>query len=199
MYKVHPPMPASLSAEAQTFLLRTFEPDPRLRASAQALLGDPFLQPGKRSRSPSSPQHVPRPSGAVGRRGEGRGLRRSRADSPALPSLPQESLQPVPLPRLTPPPRPRPFQVLRHPLRALPAPRSAALVMGAPASSGENLGSSWSVFAFILLPDKALLRAWASGSLTRVAFGVYLCPLSGTFTPTVSPQCKAGLFLIPLK
>ncbi|XP_004592256.2 mitogen-activated protein kinase kinase kinase 6 isoform X2 [Ochotona princeps] len=63
MYKVHPPMPASLSAEAQTFLLRTFEPDPRLRASAQALLGDPFLQPGKRSRSPSSPQHAPRPSG----------------------------------------------------------------------------------------------------------------------------------------
>uniref|UniRef100_A0A096NPR9 mitogen-activated protein kinase kinase kinase n=2 Tax=Papio anubis TaxID=9555 RepID=A0A096NPR9_PAPAN len=64
MYKVHPPMPSSLSAEAQAFLLRTFEPDPRLRASAQALLGDPFLQPGKRSRSPSSPQHVPRPSDA---------------------------------------------------------------------------------------------------------------------------------------
>ncbi|XP_030769451.1 mitogen-activated protein kinase kinase kinase 6 isoform X3 [Rhinopithecus roxellana] len=62
MYKVHPPMPSSLSAEAQAFLLRTFEPDPRLRASAQALLGDPFLRPGKRSRSPSSPQHVPRPS-----------------------------------------------------------------------------------------------------------------------------------------
>ncbi|XP_006155382.1 mitogen-activated protein kinase kinase kinase 6, partial [Tupaia chinensis] len=54
MYKVHPPMPSPLSAEAQAFLLRTFEPDPRLRASAQALLGDPFLQPGKRSRSPGS-------------------------------------------------------------------------------------------------------------------------------------------------
>ncbi|XP_054395206.1 mitogen-activated protein kinase kinase kinase 6 isoform X3 [Pongo abelii] len=64
MYKVHPPMPSSLSAEAQAFLLRTFEPDPRLRASAQTLLGDPFLQPGKRSRSPSSPQHAPRPSDA---------------------------------------------------------------------------------------------------------------------------------------
>ncbi|XP_032156897.1 mitogen-activated protein kinase kinase kinase 6 isoform X5 [Sapajus apella] len=64
MYKVHPPMPSSLSAEAQAFLLRTFEPDPRLRASAQALLGDPFLQPGKRSRSPSSPRHAPRPSDA---------------------------------------------------------------------------------------------------------------------------------------
>ncbi|XP_014709072.1 mitogen-activated protein kinase kinase kinase 6 isoform X4 [Equus asinus] len=62
MYKVHPPMPSSLSAEAQAFLLRTFEPDPRLRASAQALLGDPFLQPGKRSRSPGSPRHAPRPS-----------------------------------------------------------------------------------------------------------------------------------------
>ncbi|CAK6440816.1 unnamed protein product [Pipistrellus nathusii] len=61
MYKVHPPMPSSLSAEAQAFLLRTFEPDPRLRASAQALLGDPFLQPGRRSRSPGSPQHAPRP------------------------------------------------------------------------------------------------------------------------------------------
>uniref|UniRef100_A0A8C9K0X5 mitogen-activated protein kinase kinase kinase n=1 Tax=Panthera tigris altaica TaxID=74533 RepID=A0A8C9K0X5_PANTA len=64
MYKVHPPMPTSLSAEAQTFLLRTFEPDPRLRASAQALLGDPFLQPGKRSRSPGSPRPAPRPSDA---------------------------------------------------------------------------------------------------------------------------------------
>ncbi|XP_032615408.1 mitogen-activated protein kinase kinase kinase 6 isoform X1 [Hylobates moloch] len=64
MYKVHPPMPGSLSAEAQAFLLRTFEPDPRLRASAQTLLGDPFLQPGKRSRSPSSPRHAPRPSDA---------------------------------------------------------------------------------------------------------------------------------------
>lgn len=63
MYKVHPPVPSSLSAEAQAFLLRTFEPDPRLRASAQELLGDPFLQPGKRSRSPGSPRHTPRPSG----------------------------------------------------------------------------------------------------------------------------------------
>lgn len=63
MYKVHPPMPSSLSAEAQAFLLRTFEPDPRLRASAQALLEDPFLQPGKRSRNPGSPQYALRPSG----------------------------------------------------------------------------------------------------------------------------------------
>ncbi|XP_053431570.1 mitogen-activated protein kinase kinase kinase 6 [Nycticebus coucang] len=64
MYKVHPPMPSSLSAEAQTFLLQTFEPDPRHRASAQALLKDPFLQPGKRSCSPGSPRHTPRPSDA---------------------------------------------------------------------------------------------------------------------------------------
>eukprot|EP00069_Balaena_mysticetus_P016360 bmy_01998T0 len=62
MYKVHPPMPSSLSAEAQAFLLRTFEPDPRLRASAQALLEDPFLQPGKRSCLPGSPQHALRSS-----------------------------------------------------------------------------------------------------------------------------------------
>lgn len=66
MYKVHPPMPNSLSAEAQAFLLRTFEPNPRVRASAQALLGDPFLQPGKKSRSPGSPQHALRPSGTGG-------------------------------------------------------------------------------------------------------------------------------------
>ncbi|XP_003471333.1 mitogen-activated protein kinase kinase kinase 6 isoform X3 [Cavia porcellus] len=64
MYKVHPPMPNSLSAEAQAFLLRTFEPDPRLRANAQALLEDPFLQPGKRSRSPSSTRQAPQPSDA---------------------------------------------------------------------------------------------------------------------------------------
>ncbi|XP_059945220.1 mitogen-activated protein kinase kinase kinase 6 isoform X2 [Mesoplodon densirostris] len=64
MYKVHPPMPSSLSAEAQAFLLRTFEPDPRLRASAQALLEDPFLQPGKKSRIPGSPQQALRSSDA---------------------------------------------------------------------------------------------------------------------------------------
>ncbi|XP_006862440.1 PREDICTED: mitogen-activated protein kinase kinase kinase 6 [Chrysochloris asiatica] len=60
MYKVHPPMPSSLSAEAQAFLLRTFEPDPCLRANAQALLEDAFLKPGKRSRSPGSPRHAQR-------------------------------------------------------------------------------------------------------------------------------------------
>lgn len=65
MYKVHPPVPSSLSAEAQAFLLRTFEPDPCLRASAQELLDDPFLQPGKRSCSPSSPRHTPQPPGAL--------------------------------------------------------------------------------------------------------------------------------------
>ncbi|XP_071073715.1 mitogen-activated protein kinase kinase kinase 6 isoform X4 [Dasypus novemcinctus] len=64
MYKVHPPMPSSLSAEAQAFLLQTFEPDPHFRASAQALLGDPFLQPGKRSRSLGSLRPSPRPSDA---------------------------------------------------------------------------------------------------------------------------------------
>ncbi|XP_010631058.1 mitogen-activated protein kinase kinase kinase 6 isoform X2 [Fukomys damarensis] len=64
MYKVHPPVPHSLSAEAQAFLLRTFEPDPRLRANAQALLEDAFLQPGKRSRSPSSPRQAPQSSDA---------------------------------------------------------------------------------------------------------------------------------------
>ncbi|KAK7807093.1 hypothetical protein U0070_007393 [Myodes glareolus] len=64
MYKVHPPVPSSLSAEAQAFLLRTFEPDPCLRASAQELLDDPFLQPGKRSCSPGSPRYTPQPPGA---------------------------------------------------------------------------------------------------------------------------------------
>lgn len=74
MFKVHPPMPSSLSAEAQAFLLRTFEADPHRRASAQALLGDPFLQPGKRSCSPGSPRRAPQPSGAcLGRGREQRG------------------------------------------------------------------------------------------------------------------------------
>ncbi|XP_076790151.1 mitogen-activated protein kinase kinase kinase 6 isoform X3 [Arvicanthis niloticus] len=85
MYKVHPPMPSSLSAEAQAFLLRTFEPDPRLRASAQELLGDPFLQPGKRSRSPGSPRHTPRPSGAP-----------SSASSPSADSATQSQTFPRP-------------------------------------------------------------------------------------------------------
>ncbi|XP_021016202.1 mitogen-activated protein kinase kinase kinase 6 [Mus caroli] len=85
MYKVHPPVPGSLSAEAQAFLLRTFEPDPRLRASAQELLGDSFLQPGKRSRSPGSPRHTPRPSGAL-----------SGASSPSADSATQSQTFPRP-------------------------------------------------------------------------------------------------------
>lgn len=104
MYKVHPPMPTSLSAEAQTFLLRTFEPDPRLRASAQALLGDPFLQPGKRSRSPGSPRQAPWPSGTGGGMGHAwvraEELWRCQPRLTAM-SLPQMPLQPAPFLQLT--------------------------------------------------------------------------------------------------
>lgn len=161
MYKVHPPMPSSLSAEAQAFLLRTFEPDPRLRASAQALLGDPFLQPGRRSRSPGSPQHAPRPPGTAWVHAGAGALRAGEGPGLTALSLPQMPLPPALFPPRTPPPCPRHSHALRHPLSTRPAPRSAASATGTPASSGESPGS-WgrltpSGFVLVLPPDKPSL------------------------------------------
>jgi mitogen-activated protein kinase kinase kinase 5 len=42
-YKMHPQIPSEMSERAKTFILRCFEPDPDKRATAAALLEDPFL------------------------------------------------------------------------------------------------------------------------------------------------------------
>lgn len=143
MYKVHPPMPSSLSAEAQAFLLRTFEADPHLRASAQALLGDPFLQPGKRSCRPGSPRCAPRPSGTTSVKGGNTGEDRGAVEVDRLTDLSLSQIPPLPAPllQLTRPPSPRHSRALRHPLSTRPAPRSVVSATGAPASSGERQGS----------------------------------------------------------
>uniref|UniRef100_A0AAR2IQQ9 mitogen-activated protein kinase kinase kinase n=1 Tax=Pygocentrus nattereri TaxID=42514 RepID=A0AAR2IQQ9_PYGNA len=43
MFKIHPEIPDSMSAEAKAFILRCFEPDPDLRATANELLTHEFL------------------------------------------------------------------------------------------------------------------------------------------------------------
>uniref|UniRef100_F6ZG40 mitogen-activated protein kinase kinase kinase n=1 Tax=Monodelphis domestica TaxID=13616 RepID=F6ZG40_MONDO len=63
MYKIHPPVPSAMSEEARAFILRTFEPEPKHRASAAALLNDPFLQPRRRARNPMLSHPSPHPTG----------------------------------------------------------------------------------------------------------------------------------------
>uniref|UniRef100_A0A670IJ39 mitogen-activated protein kinase kinase kinase n=1 Tax=Podarcis muralis TaxID=64176 RepID=A0A670IJ39_PODMU len=53
MFKIHPEIPESLSAEARAFILLCFEPDPNKRVTALDLLKDPFLKQlnkGKKNR-----------------------------------------------------------------------------------------------------------------------------------------------------
>uniref|UniRef100_A0A4X2KH68 mitogen-activated protein kinase kinase kinase n=1 Tax=Vombatus ursinus TaxID=29139 RepID=A0A4X2KH68_VOMUR len=63
MYKIHPPVPNTMSEEARAFILRTFEPEPKHRASAAALLGDPFLQSRRKARNSMSTHHPPHTTG----------------------------------------------------------------------------------------------------------------------------------------
>lgn len=54
MFKIHPEIPESMSAEAKAFILRCFEPDPDKRAFAHELLVDEFLKvSSKKRKSPS--------------------------------------------------------------------------------------------------------------------------------------------------
>ncbi|XP_031450879.1 mitogen-activated protein kinase kinase kinase 6 isoform X3 [Phasianus colchicus] len=55
MFKAHPEVPSSMSDEAKAFILRCFEADPAMRATASALLQDPFLAGARRAGS----QRVP--------------------------------------------------------------------------------------------------------------------------------------------
>jgi len=44
MFKIHPEIPESMPADAKSFILHCFEPDPSKRATAVELLKDPFLR-----------------------------------------------------------------------------------------------------------------------------------------------------------
>ncbi|XP_019405735.1 PREDICTED: mitogen-activated protein kinase kinase kinase 5 isoform X2 [Crocodylus porosus] len=50
MFKIHPEIPDSMSAEAKAFILRCFEPDPDKRAFAYDLLVDEFLKVSSKKR-----------------------------------------------------------------------------------------------------------------------------------------------------
>ncbi|KYO19067.1 mitogen-activated protein kinase kinase kinase 5 isoform X2 [Alligator mississippiensis] len=50
MFKIHPEIPDSMSAEAKAFILRCFEPDPNKRAFAHELLVDEFLKVSSKKR-----------------------------------------------------------------------------------------------------------------------------------------------------
>ncbi|NWY01011.1 M3K6 kinase, partial [Nothoprocta ornata] len=57
MFKMHPEVPESMSDKAKSFILRCFEADPAKRATAAALLQEPFLAPAgaRRSRGQGGP------------------------------------------------------------------------------------------------------------------------------------------------
>ncbi|XP_043517864.1 mitogen-activated protein kinase kinase kinase 15 isoform X5 [Frieseomelitta varia] len=48
-YKIHPEIPSELSERAKNFILRCFEPNPDIRATAAELLEDPFLNEKKKT------------------------------------------------------------------------------------------------------------------------------------------------------
>lgn len=53
MFKIHPEIPETLSADARAFLLSCFEPDPHKRATAVGLLQEGFFRQvnkGKKNR-----------------------------------------------------------------------------------------------------------------------------------------------------
>ncbi|XP_074970815.1 mitogen-activated protein kinase kinase kinase 6 isoform X3 [Phalacrocorax aristotelis] len=55
MFKMHPEVPESMSDKAKAFILRCFQADPAERATATALLQDPFLTSARRARSRPNP------------------------------------------------------------------------------------------------------------------------------------------------
>ncbi|KAF4027272.1 hypothetical protein G4228_019075 [Cervus hanglu yarkandensis] len=66
MFKIHPEIPETLSADARAFLLSCFEPDPHKRATAAGLLQEGFFRQvnkGKKNRIAFKPAEGPR--GAV--------------------------------------------------------------------------------------------------------------------------------------
>ena len=55
MFKMHPEVPESMSDKAKAFILRCFQADPAERATAAALLQEPFLTGARRARSQPVP------------------------------------------------------------------------------------------------------------------------------------------------
>ncbi|XP_068773932.1 mitogen-activated protein kinase kinase kinase 6 [Struthio camelus] len=68
MFKMHPEVPESMSDKAKAFILRCFEADPAKRATAAALLQEPFLAPAstRRARSQAVAAAGGTPHGAAG-------------------------------------------------------------------------------------------------------------------------------------
>ncbi|CAL7938490.1 unnamed protein product [Xylocopa violacea] len=54
-YKIHPEIPSELSERAKNFILRCFEPNPDIRATAAELLEDPFLNEKKKTNRLAAP------------------------------------------------------------------------------------------------------------------------------------------------
>ncbi|KZC13059.1 Mitogen-activated protein kinase kinase kinase 15, partial [Dufourea novaeangliae] len=54
-YKIHPEIPSELSERAKSFILRCFEPNPDIRATAAELLEDPFLNEKKKTNRLAAP------------------------------------------------------------------------------------------------------------------------------------------------
>lgn len=93
MFKAHPEVPGSMSDEAKAFILRCFEADPAKRATASALLHDPFLAGARRASSQRAPT-------VRGEQGGGRGVpARLPADLPPLHPLPGRRFAPLGAPR----------------------------------------------------------------------------------------------------
>ncbi|XP_064408261.1 mitogen-activated protein kinase kinase kinase 5 isoform X2 [Latimeria chalumnae] len=59
MFKIHPEVPESMSPEANSFILRCFEPDPDKRATATELQQDSFLKTPVKKRTKSQAQGSP--------------------------------------------------------------------------------------------------------------------------------------------
>ncbi|NXW55106.1 M3K6 kinase, partial [Eurystomus gularis] len=88
MFKMHPEVPESMSDKAKGFILRCFRADPAERATAAALLQDPFLASARRAQSrPVPPVRGDAPGsgqqdGAVEGSGGSRGCSSARQDAP---------------------------------------------------------------------------------------------------------------------
>ncbi|XP_072741376.1 mitogen-activated protein kinase kinase kinase 6 isoform X2 [Ciconia boyciana] len=102
MFKMHPEVPESMSDKAKTFILRCFQADPAERATAAALLQEPFLASAGRARSRpvppagSDPPRSEQQDGDVEGSDGTRGCSSARQDAPVRgtagsPPLPGEA------------------------------------------------------------------------------------------------------------